>query len=337
MIKKLILILLIIGCLSVASLFFIGKHLAHKGFQQPLSIPTPTYFTVDKGTSVQKIIEQLVTNQWIDNSFWVKVYIRLYPELANIKAGTYQIRNNSTVSSFVQQLVSGEEHQFHITFIEGSTFKEWLLQLADAPYIQRTLNDKTVAEVAKSLSIEHQNPEGLFFPDTYAYTANMSDKQILLRAYRKMSDVLATQWQIKHENLPYRSAYEALIMASIIEKESGVHAEQPLIASVFMNRLHKKMRLQTDPTVIYGLGERYKGDIKYSHLREKTPYNTYRINGLTPTPIAMPGIKAITAALQPAKSDYFYFVSNGNGQHVFSKTLAEHNKAVQQYLASFKK
>lgn len=332
MIKKIIVVLLI----SALCTFFITKALIQQSVEQKIALSEPTLFVVKHGTNIHKLTQQLVDKGWINNSFWLKFYIRFHPELTQLKVGTYNIQANTTMLALLNQLVNGKEHQFTITFIEGSTFKEWLILLSKSPHINNTLINKNIDEVIQALNISQNHPEGLFFPETYAYTANTTDKQILLRAYQKMHHVLEQQWQQRQPNLPYNNRYDALIMASIIEKESGVHAEQPIISSVFINRLNKKMRLQTDPTVIYGLGERYQGDIKYKHLKEKTPYNTYRINGLTPTPIAMPGLKAINAALQPATSDYFYFVSNGSGEHVFSRTLAEHNKAVSAYLSLLK-
>lgn len=330
MIKKIALTLIIVLFVVVYG----GKQFVTHKLEQEVRLLESEIFILSRGITINHLSQQLIQKGWIDNSFWLKFYIRFNPELAKLKAGTYQIPPKISLLDLIKLLVEGKEHQFHITFIEGSTFKEWLLLLSNAPYIQKTFNDTNISDIAKTLGIKDKNPEGLFFPETYAYTANTTDKSILLRAHQKMKKVLEQQWKNRQKDLPYRSSYEALIMASIIEKESGVHAEQPLIASVFINRLRKKMRLQTDPTVIYGLGERYQGDIKYKHLREKTPYNTYRINGLTPTPIAMPGFKAINAAMQPATSEYFYFVSNGHGEHVFSRDLAAHNKAVKAYLLS---
>ncbi len=304
--------------------------------KQPLNVSKTQLFTVTDGTSFHRFSKVLTNNGWLESRFWLRNYVRLNPELANIKAGTYQIEKNTTLLSLLEQLVAGKEHQFSVTFIEGSTFKQWLVLLNNTDNLVHHLNKNSVAEIAEKLAINHQNPEGLFYPDTYAFTANTSDIDILKRAQKKMSREITTAWQSRHEGLPYKDKYQALIMASIIEKESGRHAEHGIISSVFINRLNKKMRLQTDPTVIYGLGERYKGDITYRHLREKTAYNTYRINGLPPTPIAMAGKSALHAALNPLATDYLYFVSNGEGKHIFSTNLKDHNAAVSKYQLSRK-
>ena len=317
---------------------YAGKHLFETNINKPLNISQAQILEIKSGMSFDAFTKLLVEKKWLDNRFWLRNYIRfINPKLSELKSGSYQIQPNTPLIQLLELLVAGKEYQYQITFVEGSTFKEWLALLASKSSIKQTLNNFTVEQIAQKLAIPHSNPEGLFFPDTYAYTNNASDVSILIRAHQRMTTVLASQWQQRQENLPYANSYEALIMASIIEKESGVLAEQPLIASVFINRLRKNMRLQTDPTVIYGLGDRYQGDIKTAHLKEKTLYNTYRINGLTPTPIAMPGIKAITAAMQPASSNYLYFVSNGYGQHVFSTNLSDHNKAVKQYLLNSSK
>ena len=333
-IVKKILISFFLCCILSIIIFFT---LLEKQLNKTLPLQEAQLITVDKGTSVASFAKTLVNKGWLDNRFWLRSYARLNPDKINLKAGTYQIKPNSTLSTLLRVVSAGKEHQFNVTFIEGSTFKEWLEKLKQQPNLSHSLSNLSIDEIAQRLDIDQSNPEGWFFPETYAFTQGTLDFNVLKRAHVDMQEKLASLWERRAKGLPYKNSYQALIMASIIEKETSYLAEQPLIASVFINRLAKRMRLQTDPTVIYGLGERYHGDITRAHLREKTAYNTYRINGLPPTPIAMPGVSAIEAALNPATSDYFYFVSQGEGKHVFSKTLAEHNVAVRNYLAKLRK
>lgn len=328
MLKKFTLVCLAITLICITTTYYYFD----KALNAKLSINQESFLHLEQGSSVSVLAIKLVDKKWIESPLWLKLYGRLYPEKTNIKAGTYLITPNTTLRELIATLVEGKEHQLSITFIEGTRFKDVLKQLKEQPYIVQTLEGKSDSEIAKALNINTPNPEGWLFPDTYAFTFGTKDITLLQRAYDNMQKQLNDLWQKRAPNLPYKTPYQALIMASIIEKETSYIAEQPLISSVFVNRLRKRMRLQTDPTVIYGLGERYKGDITRAHLREKTPYNTYKIDGLPPTPIALAGLSAISATLHPAKSDYFYFVSGGNGKHVFSKTLAEHNKAVRQYL-----
>jgi len=278
-IKKLILFIIIALIAISTSLFLYTKH----EIKQPLNIKETQLFTVPDGMSFHRFSKTLTDSGWLESRFWLRNFVRLNPELANIKAGTYQVEKNTSLLSLLEKIVEGKEHQFSVTFIEGSTFKEWLTILKNTKYLVQQLNNDSISNIAEKLAISHKNPEGLFYPDTYAFTANTADIDILKRAQQKMSRELTKAWQNRQENLPYKNKYQALIMASIIEKESGRHAEHGVISSVFINRLNIKMRLQTDPTIIYGLGERYKGDIKRIHKREKTAYNTYRINGLPNT------------------------------------------------------
>lgn len=328
MFKKIIVVIIL---LSISMAIMLSLNIKQT-IQQPLPLLTPQLITIAKGSSVNSLAKQLLSLGWLQSSFYLRSYVKLFPEYENIKAGTYQVLPQMSLQTLLALLVSGKEHQFSITFIEGSTFKENLTKLQTESHLIQTLNDKSVSDIAQLLGIPHNNPEGWIFPETYAFTSGTTDLTLLTRAYEKMATQLTALWEVRSADLPYRSAYEMLIMASIIEKETSYIPEQPIISGVFLNRLRKNMRLQTDPTVIYGLGERYQGDITRAHLREKTAYNTYRINGLPPTPIAIPGLSALQATINPASTEYYYFVSQGNGQHTFSRTLSEHNTAVQRYI-----
>lgn len=320
-------LMLMLFVISASGYFFTKQQII-----SPLNVSETTLYTVKSGTTFNQMLNDLRKRDWLKRPLWIKLYSKIEPRLTQIKAGTYQVSPNIGLLSFIQLINEGKEHQFKVTFVEGSTFKEWLAQLSKTEHLKHTLVDKSDQQILKELNITFNHPEGLFFPDTYQFTAGSNDKDILNKAHQRMMFELESSWQNKANKLPYKNSYEALIMASLIEKETAKLSEQPLISAVFITRLAKKMRLQTDPTIIYGLGERYTGDITYANLREKTPYNTYRINGMPPTPIAMPGKSALEASMHPADSPYLYFVSKGNGEHKFSTTLKEHNIAVNKYI-----
>ncbi|MFQ1635741.1 endolytic transglycosylase MltG [Aeromonas veronii] len=287
-------------------------------------------FTVEKGAHAARLIAELgegETSPWA-----VRLWLRSHPELVAIKSGTYEIKEGAPLKETLSLFASGKEFHFSLTFVEGSRFEDWQRQLSSAPYLERLTVEQSEADLAQELGIENGKLEGWFLPETYAYTTHASDLSILRRAHQDMETFLQQSWEKRQANLPYKTPYEALIMASIIEKETGQPDERAQIASVFVNRLRLGMKLQTDPTVIYGVKDRYDGNIRRSDLTDKNPYNTYLIDGLPPTPIAMPGKASIEAALNPKSTDYLYFVAKGGGAHYFSKTLDEHNRAVREYI-----
>ncbi|TNJ09112.1 ABC transporter substrate-binding protein [Aeromonas veronii] len=287
-------------------------------------------FTVEKGAHAARLIAELgeeETSPWA-----VRLWLRSHPELVAIKSGTYEIKEGAPLKETLSLFASGKEFHFSLTFVEGSRFEDWQRQLSSAPYLERLTVEQSEADLAQELGIENGKLEGWFLPETYAYTTHASDLSILRRAHQDMETFLQQSWEKRQANLPYKTPYEALIMASIIEKETGQPDERAQIASVFVNRLRLGMKLQTDPTVIYGVKDRYDGNIRRSDLTDKNPYNTYVIDGLPPTPIAMPGKASIEAALNPKSTDYLYFVAKGGGAHYFSKTLDEHNRAVREYI-----
>lgn len=336
MIKKLLAFIVLIALLGAAGVYYVVSQTKHY-INQPIQIDQPQLFTVKSGASFNQVIRQLIEEQVIEASDYTRVIPRLYPELVKVRAGTYQLDTKMSFYQALEHLNSGKEHQFAITFVEGSRFSEWIDLLKDAPYIEHDLSDLPEKDMAAKLGIQRDKLEGLFLAETYHYTAGASESQLLKRAHHELNTILDSRWESRQADLPLKNKYEALILASIIEKETAIDSERERVASVFVNRLNRHMRLQTDPTVIYGMGDDYDGNIRKKDLRTSTPYNTYVIDGLPPTPIAMAGEASIKAALNPESSGYLYFVASGKGGHVFSKSLAEHNRAVRAYLRELRK
>ncbi|CAH0526531.1 endolytic transglycosylase MltG [Vibrio hippocampi] len=331
MLKKLFILLLLVLAAAAGGYVYV-KNSVETYLQQPLKLEQNELVTVERGTNLNTMLNRFSQNGWIDPIEFTNLIRRFHPELTRLKVGTFELTPTMNLTEALNHLITGKEYQLAITFIEGSTFKEWREQFARAKYLEHRTEAMSEAEIAQTLGIDYDQLEGLFLAETYHYSVGDSDIEILKRAHTKLNSILETNWQQRQDNLPLDNAYEALILASIIEKETSVELERERVASVFVNRLNKRMRLQTDPTVIYGMGDRYDGNIRKKDLREATPYNTYVINGLPPTPIAMPGEASIKAAVNPEDSQYLYFVASGTGGHVFSKNLRDHNRAVQQYL-----
>jgi len=287
---------------------------------------------VEPGTSVSHVAGRLADAGWLSRPLYFRIAARVSGSARRIQAGEYRVPPHQSPYRLLQRMVRGDVITYQLTVIEGWTFAQMLQAIRKHEALKHTLApDADGEEVMQQLGHPEQHPEGRFFPDTYQFPRGITDMDLLERAHERMQRVLAEEWAGREEDLPLDSAYEALILASIIERETGVPEERARIAGVFIERLERGMRLQTDPTVIYGLGDDYDGDIRFRHLRRDTPYNTYTRAGLTPTPIALPSRAAIHAALHPERRGELYFVSTGDGRHVFSKTLEEHNQAVIKY------
>lgn len=335
MIKILRILLLVLVIFAVAA--GIGMWKVRQLAQSPLLIKDDITFTLTSGTGRLALGEQLYAEKVINRPRVFQWLLRVEPELAKFKAGTYRLTPQMSVREMLQLLASGKEEQFSVRFVEGMRLSDYLKQLRNAPNIKHTLSDDQYATVAKALKFDNSNQvEGWFWPDTWMYTADTSDVVILKRAHQKMVQVVDTVWEGRADDLPYSDKNQLLTMASIIEKETAVAQERDRIASVFINRLRKNMRLQTDPTVIYGMGDRYKGNITRKDLTTPTAYNTYTIDGLPPGAIANPGEASLQAAAHPAKTAYFYFVADGKGGHTFNTNLAGHNQSVRDYLKVLK-
>lgn len=299
---------------------------------RPLPMASETIgLQIPAGASVRGIADQLVAAGVLTEPYSFLLMVKLTGSGNKLQAGDYALNTPLQVLSLLDILKHGTFDQFKLQLTEGKTFTDFRQKLAQMPGIRHDTVMLSDHELMQLISGQDQHPEGWFFPDTYFLDAQSSDVDLYKRAYQKMVQHLTAAWEGREAGLPYRSMYEALVMASIVEKETGVEEERPQIAGVFVNRLRKGMRLQTDPTVIYGMGTRYRGNITKKDLLTDTPYNTYTRSGLPPTPIALPGLASIQAALHPAKTNALYFVANGQGRHVFTSSLEAHNQAVRTY------
>lgn len=298
----------------------------------PLDLPQAGYvFTLEPGSNGTSIVTELAARGFTQKGWQWKLLMRLEP--AVYRAGEYRLLAGLTPQKLLQQLSSGEVVQYRFTLVEGWTFRQLAAALAADEVLEHELDLVNPYLWDPGTQFEGmQHPEGWFLPETYQFTRGHSDRDILERAHASMASALEEAWASRDTGLPLNSPYELLILASIIEKETALEEERGRIAGVFVRRLQKRMRLQTDPTVIYGIGENWDGDIKRSDLKTDTPYNTYTRHGLPPTPIAMPGEASLQAAAQPEEGEELYFVADGNGGHTFSRTLAEHQVAVDKLL-----
>lgn len=300
--------------------------------RQPMHIEALPYtLNVAPGTTLRGLSKQLERDGVIADArpFWLLG--RILGKGARLKAGIYTLDRALSPLELYGKIERGEVTQAAVQIIEGWSFREMRAAMARQSLLRQDSQSMDDRELLRAIGAEETHPEGIFFPDTYLFAPHASDLEVLRRAYRMQREKLMQAWQSRAPGLPYQTPYEALIMASIIEKETGAAFERPLIAAVFVNRLRIGMRLQTDPTVIYGLGEDFDGNLRRADLQRDTPYNTYTRAGLPPTPIAMPSEAAIRAALNPEPSDVLYFVSRNDGTHVFSRNLNEHNRAVNRY------
>ena len=337
--KKFFIFLLIL-LLILGGVGFWGYQKLTSFVHTPVNVTQDQLLTIERGTTGSKLVALLEQENILEHADLLPWLLKLQPQLNKVKAGTYSLTGVKTLQDLLDMINSGKEAQFSVKFIEGKTFKEWRKNLENAPHLKQTLQGKTDKEIMALLDIpavakavyEWNNMDGWLYPDTYNYTPNSTDLELLKRSTTRLQKALDKAWNERDENLPLADPYQMLILASIVEKETGVAAERPQVASVFINRLKANMKLQTDPTVIYGMGESYTGNIRKKDLETITPYNTYMIEGLPPTPIAMVSESALQAVAHPAKTDFYYFVADGSGGHKFTRNLNEHNKAVQEYL-----
>ncbi|CAI8713624.1 endolytic transglycosylase MltG [Pseudomonas chlororaphis] len=303
----------------------------NSALEQPLNLTQEQLLDVPAGSTPGGTFNRMEANGVLKDAFWLRLYWRFNMEGQPLHSGEYRMTPGMTAQGLIGVWQRGEVVQYSLTLVEGWTFRQVRAALARHDKLEQTLNGLSDSEVMEKLGHGGVFPEGRFFPDTYRFVRGMTDAELLEKAYNRLDEVLAKEWNKRSADVPYTEPYQALIMASLVEKETGVPQERGQIAGVFVRRMQVGMLLQTDPTVIYGLGERYNGKLTRALLKEATPYNTYVISGLPPTPISMVGREAIHAALNPVPGSSLYFVARGDGSHVFSDDLEAHNNAVREF------
>jgi UPF0755 protein len=291
----------------------------------------PLSFSINAGSTLRSASQQMVQAGVLRSALPFEILTRLFGDPKNIKAGNYEVERGVSPLDLMVKLTRGDQTALAITLVEGWTFRQVRRTLDEHPALTHETRDLSDIDILQRLGIEQESPEGLFFPDTFHFGQGVSDFNILRRSYQLMQKHLEAQWERRAPDVTLATPYEALILASIVEKETGRAVERTLISAVFLNRLKLGMKLQTDPTVIYGLGEQFDGNLRKQDLVADSPYNTYTRTGMPPTPIAMPGLASLYAAMHPAATDALYFVAKGDGSSHFSRSYEEHDRAVNKY------
>jgi UPF0755 protein len=324
-------LLLVAGLALLVLVFALAGWRLHSALNQPLKLQSERLIEVVPGDTPGGLLNRLEADGVLDGAFWLRMYWRFNLPNQPLHSGEYRLTPQQSARDLLGLWRRGEVVQYSLTLVEGWSFRQVRTALSRQEALQQSLAGLDDKALMQRLGLPGVSPEGRFFPDTYRYVRGMSDLDLLKQARARLDEVLEQEWNKRAEGLPYRKPYDALVMASMVEKETGVAEERGQIAGVFVRRLRSGMRLQTDPTVIFGLGERYSGNLTRAHLLQPTPYNTYMIDGMPPTPIALAGREAIHAALNPVPGKSLYFVARGDGSHVFSDTLEQHNRAVREY------
>ncbi len=330
MIRKLLL-LLVAGLVALVLALALAGWSLRSALDQPLKLESERLIEVVPGDTPGGLLNRLEGEGVLNGAFWLRLYWRFNLPGQALHSGEYRLTPQQSARDLLELWRRGEVVQYSLTLVEGWSFRQVRAALVRQEKLEQRLADLDDKALMDRLGLAGVSPEGRFFPDTYRYVRGMSDQDLLKQASARLDQVLDEEWARRADGLPYRKPYDALIMASMVEKETGVAEERGQIAGVFVRRLRSGMRLQTDPTVIFGLGERYNGNLTRAHLQQPTPYNTYVLDGMPPTPIALAGREAIHAALNPVAGKSLYFVARGDGSHVFSETLEQHNRAVREY------